>query len=397
MSIKIPEGWNIKNFGVTLKPGKPEGATSWFDIEGRPVILQGKTWTLDPKLQKTAPQEETAKPTLEELSKRVVDTGKEWARMQGTPKGAAARANFEKAKQDLRDAKDAEEAAKSVKSSSLLEELKQAANPKPTQKTEEKNNGPSEQVQKPKSDSGGGELTPEEQQEYNAFAKITEEGLDFFTRKSYYPNPEQAQRDEENRRRRGEPYLKLSEDQRSAIGAYTGHWDWNMNSMLRTGKVEKSTKQTIEGKDPPSDKQINKAIKDLTSALESLPDAPPGTFHRALSGFVNTGVLKSEASDYMKQLQSLQEGDIIEDPGFSSFTAAGAPVVDRFLKGEPNSDQNLVFEVTSSKMKDISPISKYQREREHMLPPGAKFKVIGRIQSSSRTAGKHTILKLEQI
>lgn len=327
-SIKIPEGWNskgTKDFSVKLKPGKPADATSWFDVQGRPVVKKGSTWVL--QRQKPAPPRKLS-----------------------------------------------------------------------PQEIEQKNGGRSEQVQKPKSDSGGeGKLTPEEQQEYNTFAKVTEEGLNRFTKKSFYPNPEQAKRDEENRRRRGEPYLNLSEDQRSAIGAYTGHWDWNMNSMLRTGKVEQSTKQRLEGKDPPSDNQVKKAIEDLTSALESLPDAPPGTFHRAVSGFVNTGVFKSEASDYMKQLQSLQEGDVIEDPGFSSFTSAGAPVVDRFLKGDPDSDQNLVFEVTSSKMKDISPISKYASEKEHMLPPGAKFRVIGRDYGRSRKAGKYTVLKVEQI
>lgn len=231
------------------------------------------------------------------------------------------------------------------------------------------------------------ELSPEEQEEYNSFAKITEEGLDKFTRKSFYPKPEQAKKDEEQRRKRGEPYLKLSEDQRSAIGAYTGHWDWNMNSMLRTGKIEQSDKQNLEGKKPPSEAQVKKAIKDLSSALESLPDAPEGTFLRAVSG----------TSDYMKQLQTLQEGDVIEDPGFSSFTAGRGPVIDRFLKGKANSDQNLVFKVTSSKMKDISPISKYQREEEHMLPPGSKFRVIGRSTGYSRKAGDHTILEVEQI
>lgn len=49
--IKVPEGWRVRNFSVELRPGKPEGATSWFDVQGRPVVLQGSTWRLNPNLQ----------------------------------------------------------------------------------------------------------------------------------------------------------------------------------------------------------------------------------------------------------------------------------------------------------------------------------------------------------
>ena len=53
--IKVPEGWKSQNFGVTLKPGKPEGAMAWFDVQGRPVIRQGRTWRLNLKGQENNP------------------------------------------------------------------------------------------------------------------------------------------------------------------------------------------------------------------------------------------------------------------------------------------------------------------------------------------------------
>lgn len=302
---KIPEGWRVKNFSVALKPGKPEGATSWFDVQGRPALLQDGTWRLDPRLQ----QAQAHKPTSE-----------------------------------------------------------------------------------------GIKLSPEEQESYNALSSIPKEKLKEATRKSYFPNPDQAKRDEDNRRTRFAPYTALSEDQLSSIGAYTAEWDWNMNSLLREGKIKLTEQQRFGQKQPPSEAQVKKAITDLTSALEQLPDAPEGSFQRAVSGSVwNEDSTGRRASEFIEQLQGLEEGDVIDDPGFSSFTSAGAPVVDRFLKGDQNSDQNIVFEVKSSKMKDISAISKYQQEHEHMLPPGARFKVLGKTTSWSRKAGNHTVIKLQHI
>lgn len=357
MSIKIPDGWKskeTKDFAVELKPGKPPEATSWFDVKGRTVVKSGNTWKL--QRQKPAPPRKLSPQEIE--GKR-----NEQSRPAQKPKPAPPR-------------------------KLSPEEI------------EKKEGGRSEQAQKPESDSKKTtNLSPEEQARYNKFADIAREsGLKEATRKSFYPDPEQAQKDEENRKRMYAPYLALSEDQLSAIGAYTSEWDLNMNSFLRTGKIEQSTGQLFSKAEPVNEAMVKKAIEDLTSALEQLPDAPEGTYHRAVSGFNwkedKTGV---EASEFMKQLQSLEPGDVLEDPGFSSFTSAGAPVVDRFLKGDSNSDQNLVFEVKSSKMKDISPISKYKQEKEHMLPPGAKFRVIGKRQHWSRKAGNHTVLTIEQI
>lgn len=357
MSIKIPEGWKskeTKDFAVELKPGKPPEATSWFDVKGRPVVKSGSTW----KLQKQKPA-----PPRKLSPQEIEGKGNEQLRSTQKSKPAPPR----------------------------------KLSPEEMGKEE---GGRSEQVQKPESDSKKTtSLSPEEQTRYNKFVDIAREsGLKEATRKSFYPDPEQAQRDEENRKRRYAPYVALSEDQLSAIGAYTSAWDWNMNSFLREGEIKKTESQIFGRVEIPSEAQVKKAIEDLTSALEQLPDAPEGTYHRAVSGSTwkkdKTGV---EASEFMKQLQSLEPGDTIEDPGFSSFTSGGAPTIDRFLKGTPGSDENLVFEVKSSRMKDISPISKYQQEKEHMLPPGAKFRVIGKRKHWSRKAGDHTVLTIEQV
>ena len=241
-------------------------------------------------------------------------------------------------------------------------------------------------------------LLPEEAEQYGKFSSLAKEKIAQGTRKSIYPNPEQAAKDEENRRRRFAPYSALSEDQLSAINAYTSEWDTNINSLLREGKIRLTDDQRFGNKPPPSETQVKKAAGDLTAALESLPKAPAGTFHRAVSGSVwdDDGVGRN-ASDFIRQLNSLEEGDMIEDPGFSSFTSGGAPTLDQFLMGDRDSDQNIVFEVQSNQMRDISPISRYENEKEHMLPPGAKFKVIGKREGFSRKAGKHTVIQLQQL
>jgi hypothetical protein len=326
-AISVPEGWGVKppEFSVKLKDGKPEGATSWFDVSGRPVVKVGNTWKL--QRQKPAPPK---KLSPEEVAKR---------------------------------------------------------------------GGRDAQPRQPKTSSGGdAKLTPQEAEHYSKFLEPVREKLKEGSRASFYPDPEQSRQDMENRKRKYAPYAALSEDQLSSVGAYTTQWDMNMNSLLRTGKIEKSAGQQLGSKLTPSETQVRKAISDLTSALESLPNAPAGVFHRAVSGSLwKEDGLGRDASPFMKQLQSLEPGDTIDDPGFSSFTSGGAPVIDRFLKGDPDSDQNVVFEVESDKMKNISPISGYEQEKEHMLPPGAKFRVVGKSEGLSRNAGKHTIIKLQQI
>jgi len=325
--INVPEGWGVKSteFSVKLKPGKPAEATTWFDVDGRPVVKSGRTWKL--QRQKPAPPR---KLSPEEVSQK---------------------------------------------------------------------GGRSAQTRQPNTNSQKKiELSPEEAEQYGGFSAWAREKIANGTKKSIYPDPEQAKTDEENRKRRFAPYAALSDEQLSGLNAYTSEWDLNMNSLLRTGKIEFSPDQRFGNKPKPSEAQIRKATEDLKSAIEALPKAPAGTFHRAVSGSVweesGTG---RKASDFIRQLNSLGEGDVIEDPGFSSFTSGGAPVIDRFLKGDRDSDQNIVFEVESDQMRNISPISRFENEKEHMLPPGAKFKVIGKKEGFSRNAGKHTVIRLQQL
>ena len=340
--IRVPEGWSsqAEDFSVELKPGKPEDAMSWFDIQGRPVVKKGNTWTL--QRQPPAP-----------------------------PRKISPKA-----------------------------ERKPPAPPKKIlPKAKKQEGGHDAQARQPKTDSGV-KLNPQEQEQYNKFSALAKEKLAEGTKKSFYPDPEQAKKDEDNRRRKFAPYLALSDDQLSAINVYTDQWDTNMNSFLREGKIRTSYKQMFDPQNTPapSEAQVKKAISDLTSALESLPPAPEGTFHRAISGsIVEKGSYTPKPTELLQKLHQLEDGDIIEDPGFSSFTAGGAPVLDQFLQGERDSEQNLVFEVISDKMRNISPISRYEREKEHMLPPGSKFKVIGKREGFSRKVGKHIVIRLQQL
>ena len=40
---------NSQDFSLKLKPGKPEGAIQWQDVNGRPVIKSGVGWKLEKK------------------------------------------------------------------------------------------------------------------------------------------------------------------------------------------------------------------------------------------------------------------------------------------------------------------------------------------------------------
>lgn len=350
MAVSVPEGWKVNNFSVKLKDGKPEGATAWFDVQGRPVALKNGTWSLHrqpaPAPRKLTPQEASQK------------------RQTGAQKS------------------------------------KPAPPRKLTpQEIQQKGGGQKAQAPQPDTDSGGEQsIKPEEREYYKQFSSIAKEKIEAGTRKSFYPDPEQAKRDEENRRRQFAPYIALSEDQLSAIGAYTSEWDLNMNSLLREGSMKFSYDQILKNKETPSEAQVKKAIADLTSALESLPAAPEATYSRAVSGSLSSpDSIDREATQFIKQLQALEPGDTLEDPGFSSFTSGGAPVIDRFLKGDRDSNQNIVFEVKSGGMKNISPISKYENEKEHMLPPGTKFRVVGKRTGYSRNVGNHTVIELEHL
>jgi hypothetical protein len=315
--IRVPEGWSsqAENFSVKLKPGKPKDATTWVDVQGRPVVKNGRTWSLQ-KRPAPAPRKLTS------------------------------------------------------------------------QETQQKGGGQKAQAPQPNTDSGKTQnLTPEEQKYYNRLADIAKEKINDGITAFYddYDDPEEAL---EAGKRKFAPYTALSDNQLSAIGAYTTKWYRNMNSLLRKGEISLSRLQQLhpEENPAPSEAQVRKAIGDFTSALEQLPKAPRGIFSRAVSS----------TSDSIKQLHTLEEGDTIEDPGFSSFTTSGASVLDTFFKGEKNSDQNILFEVESDQMRNIAPISKFDEE-EHVLAPGAKFKVVGKQTGHSKIAGKHLVIKLQQI
>ena len=246
-------------------------------------------------------------------------------------------------------------------------------------------------------------LTPQEQEKYSTFAIMAKEKIADGIKKSLDTDLNPAQKDGEDQKRHFAPYAALSDDQLSSIYAYCTKWDLNMNSLLRFGKI-KSTFDQRSNKDIPSEIPIKKAIADLTSALKSLPAAPEGVYSRALTGWARKEDSNGKrigsgrkASPFIEQLQALEPGDTLEDPGFGSFTSEGSLVLDRFLTGANDSDENIILEVKSAGMKDISPISKFTFEKEHMLEPGAKFKVTGKRTGFSKRVGKHTVIELEHL
>jgi hypothetical protein len=282
-----------------------------------------------------APTPMKAAPTVEELSKRVTETGKVWARMQGTPQGAAAKAEFEKAKQDLQKAKDAEAAAKSAKRPSLLEGLKQAANPK----------------------SARG-LTPQQDEEIGDAARRTNDRLNRkLNERQYYDDATNARIKAQNEKVVA-PYQKLNEDEKAALALYGQNgvkYYQQVNQMLRSGQMEGSTPDKV--------KMAEFISGNLRSGLEKLPPTEVNELRRAVSGNV------------VGSLGKLKVGDVIEDKGFGSYTTEGkARTLDQFLKQD---QPNAIIRVVSPKgARLVAPVMEYNTEDEHIMLPGSKFRLV---------------------
>lgn len=276
----------------------------------------------------------TKAPTLDELSKRVTETGKEWARLNGTPGGAAAKANFEKAKQDYQNAKDAATAAKTSNPASTLAALKQAANPKSTRG-----------------------LTPEQDERVDSAARMTNFRIDRKLNERQYYDDATNKRIREANEKVVAPFQKMNENEKAALSLYGQDgvkFYQQVNQLLRTGDFEGST---------PEKRQLTEFISgNLRSGLEKLPPAKVEELGRAVSG------------NFATSLSSLKPGDTIVDKGFGSYTNKGNPVYDQFFsKTEPNAAIRIL---NPKGAREVAPVMEYSQEGEHITLPGTRLRLV---------------------
>lgn len=288
----------------------------------------------------TTPAAAQKAPTLEELSKRVTEAGKEWARLNGTPGGSAARANFEKAKADLQNAKTAQAAAKtsqtSAKAASTLESLKQYS---------------------PQNYQSSRGLTQSQDEVVNKAAYDTNQRIDRkLNERQFYDDKTNARIKAANQAIVA-PFQKMNEDEKGALALYgqqgVKHFE-SVNQLLRSGKIENSSPDKV--------KMAEFISSNLKSGLEKLPPAKVEELGRAVSG------------NFATSLASLKPGDVLEDKGFGSYTNKGNPVYDQFFsKTGPNASIRIL---NPKGAREIAPVMEYSQEGEHITLPGTRLRLV---------------------
>ena len=273
-------------------------------------------------------------PTLEELSKRVTEAGKEYVQASGTPQAAAKKAEFEKAKQDYQNAKDAAAAAKTPDPASTLAGLKQAANPV----------------------SARG-LTYDQDEKVDTAARMTNYRIDKrLNERQYYDDETNAKIRAQNEKVVA-PFQKMNENEKAALALYGQDgvkYYQQVNQMLRSGQMADSTPDKV--------KMAEFISGNLRSGLEKLPPAKVEELGRAVTG------------NYATSLAKLKPGDVIEDKGFGSYTNKGNPVYDQFFRrDQPNAAIRILNPKTS---REVAPVMEYNQEGEHISLPGTRYRLV---------------------
>lgn len=337
---------NYKNFLIAEEgPNSQRGARtwdSWLDKRESQGTKAVKPATKSTVKKEQAPVEKTiaknvAKPTLQELSDRVTQTGKEWARLNGTPQGTAARAEFEKAKADLAKAKqEAQSAPSAAKAASTLESLKQYS---------------------PQNYQSARGLKREQDEEVDKAVSDTKQRIDRkLNERQYYDDVTNARIKAANQAIVA-PFQKMSDDEKGALALYGAqgvkHFE-SVNQLLRSGSVENSSPEKV--------KMAEFISNNLRSGLEKLPPAKVEELGRAVTG------------NFATSLASLKPGDTITDKGFGSYTNKGNPVYDQFFS---KTGPNAAIRILNPKgAREVAPVMEYTQEGEHITLPGTKLRLV---------------------
>lgn len=151
------------------------------------------------------------------------------------------------------------------------------------------------------------------------------------------------------------PFKQLSAEKIASILAYTDEKSKifeKINTFLRVGEYFGEDVEEIKS----FVENLKKALKELSAAN----DNEEIELNRVVSG------------EYAENLANLKPGDIIEEKGFGSWAGGeyNAPRGDQFIRKDKF---NIVLRTRSKKAINIAPISKYEREQEHLTYPGHKY------------------------
>jgi hypothetical protein len=282
----------------------------------------------------TAPQA-APQPTLQELSARVTQAGKEYVDASGTPQAAAKKAEFEKAKADYAKAKDA---------------ATQGA-PKPSSQADEmKSYLPGNY----KSTRG---LTADQDEKVDKAAEMTNYRIEKrLNERQFYDDATNAKIKAANQEVVA-PFQKMNENEKAALSLYGQDgvkYYQQVNQMLRTGKMDDSTPDKV--------KMAEFIGGNLRSGLEKMPPAKVEELSRAVSG------------NFASQLGKLKPGDVIEDKGFGSYTDKGTPVLNQFIR---SGQTNAVIRIVNPKTaRLVAPVMEYNQEGEHISMPGTRYRLV---------------------
>lgn len=283
-----------------------------------------------------APAPAQAAPNLQELSNRVTQAGKEYVLASGTPQAAAKKAEFEKAKADYEKAKKAAAPAApdSAKAASMLEALKQAANPQ----------------------SARG-LTYDQDEKVDSAARMTNYRIEKkLNERQFYDDETNAKIKAQNEKVVA-PFQKMNENEKAALALYGQDgvkYYQQVNQMLRSGQMENSTPDKV--------KMAEFISGNLRSGLEKLPPAKVEELQRAVSG------------NFAQGFGKLRVGDVIEDKGFGSYTDKGSTTLNQFVKAD---QPNAIIRVLKPKSaREVAPVMEYSSEGEHISLPGTKYRLV---------------------
>lgn len=283
-----------------------------------------------------APAAATTQPTLQELSARITQAGKEYVDASGTPQAAAKKAAFEKAKADYAKAKEAAAAKATPASSSQADEMKSylPGNYKSTR----------------------GLTADQDDKVERATNSVDRRINSTLESRQYYDSKTNAINRAQNERIVA-PFQKLNNDEKASIALYgqDGVQYYRMvNQLLRRGQMEDSTPEKVN--------MAQFISKNLQAGLEKMPAAQPQELQRAVSGRSASG------------LGTLKVGDVIEDKGFGSYTDKGSPVLNQFVKSDR---ENAIIRVLKPKTsRYVAPVMEYDTEGEHLSMPNTKYRLV---------------------
>jgi hypothetical protein len=286
-----------------------------------------------------APPAPAPQPTLQELSARVTQAGKDYVDASGTPQAAAKKAEFEKAKADYARAKEA--AAKPASAS-------------PSEMTAQADAMKSYLPGNYKSTRG---LTADQDEQVDTAARMTNYRIDKkLNERQFYDDETNAKIKAANQAIVA-PFQWMNENEKAALSLYGQDgikYYKQVNQMLRLGQMDDSTPEKV--------KMAEFISGNLRSGLEKLPPAKVEELGRAVSGRQATN------------LANLKPGDVIEDRGFGSYTSQGNPVFDQFFrKGQPNAAIRIL---NPKSAREVAPVMEYSSEGEHISMPGTRYRLV---------------------